>query len=83
MIDAKESIEKPEKELIEFRKVLMYLLKEENVTKEDFFESFLIAKDTQDRQKFYFDQVKDLLPIRNDVMSKDPPKNRLIERIHD
>ena len=61
----------------------MYLLKEENVTKEDFFESFLIAKDTQDRQKYYFDQVKDLLPISNDVMSKDPPENRLIERIHD
>jgi len=36
-------------------------MQQENMHKEDFFEHLLHVKDKQDRQQYYFDQVKDVV----------------------
>lgn len=56
-----ESVWKEPKTLIDLRKHLRYILRLENMEKEDFVENLILVKDQLDRQNFYFDQVKDLL----------------------
>ena len=46
---------------MDLRKKMRYILKMENITKEEFFEQLLSVKDATDRQKIYFDEVRDLI----------------------
>ena len=47
--DAMESLDKPPKGLIEFRRALQYVLKQENIGKEAFIEHLILVKEAQDR----------------------------------
>jgi len=47
--DAMESLDKPPKGLIEFRRALRYVLNQENIGKEHFIEHLIIVKEAQDR----------------------------------
>ena len=47
--DAMESLDKPPKGLLEFRRALRYILNQENIGNEDFMEHLIIVKEAQDR----------------------------------